>query len=941
MERLILCEGFLLIALWLIQPCHGFYEVKPHIFTTRSGFVYFTCPEHYCGAGGSCRPKTNIVEYIPCYCDIYCELLHDCCLEHMQECTHGIGMVLLLANDILHYKDYYGCAEVGYTSVTKCPESVSGYVKSACEDEQPCDIYKRIPVVGNGVVFRNLYCAQCHDLGLSNITTWKVQISKQSIQDVRLSTVFRILFSNTNQGHNIRGGLCTDFKAVPAEPTTYFLRECSYNTYKYNHLDKVNQSEIISTCDPHLRNSLKDYSVLDNECMLYNANVYARIPHMTGTVRFKNMFCAKCNGIKEWDLFCPPPIRVHHPPKLIHDFSPDIGSDLFIPLDSLMNLRQVRRCNPGELFDENTKICVFLRRCDLGHVEWEGKCVRDPFDEAYSPPILGSGEGSLHLNITIHPKFTIVLSDDDLEEKDIWGSSLLPAIIENLYLENFEYFVKDIKEINVTLDSNLSDEVVGLLDGKEIQFGPNTTFTAYMSHYKMSLIEVQKLVHHIQFFNERKHQVKVGYRVFSRDVIFPLQCEEGEVVYIRNTTESRRYLNTMRSGFDFKNLTWFMNETDMYVVVCDKYARRFSNCRLTNHSLDKFDVISGELRFKASGNRLKENVIFGNFVFGCFEEGKIGVSLARTVITVAGLSLSLLCLAFTLLTYCVFANLRTLPGLLLMNLCTTLALSQLLSLIAIDKTSNPNACEIIAIIIHFFWLSTFFWMNAIAFNMMWTFTAKLTPIREHPNYKALVLYTLYAYGVPACVVVISILLEHRELLAIGYRPIPAYTKLYCWLSEGDGVLYAFIIPVGLLTTSNIILFTITSLSIFWTRKIAQQAKRDPKNRRQFMIYIRLSSLMGSTWIIVFVGVFYGHVAIWCLLDLFNSLTGVYIGLAFALTKDVLTMWRPTGSASTSHNKRGTSSERLSTATYEKRISLAISTSTPLTLMVDGHLLKQL
>jgi hypothetical protein len=285
-------------------------------------------------------------------------------------------MVLLLANDILHFQDYYGCTEVAYTSVTKCPESATGYLRSACEDEQPCDIHRRIPVIANGVVFKNLYCAQCHDLGLNNITKWKVQISEESVSDVSLSTVLRMIFGKMNQGDNVHNGICTKFLAIPAEPKTYFLRHCQYNVYKYNDLENVNESEIVSSCNPNLRNSLKEFSVWDHECVIYNANVYARIPHMTETVRFKNMFCAKCNGVSESDFFCPPPIRINYPPKFDTYFHSSRGYDHFESHDVLMNPAATKQCDNGKIFDANTKTCILLRRCDLGHVEWDPRPIR-------------------------------------------------------------------------------------------------------------------------------------------------------------------------------------------------------------------------------------------------------------------------------------------------------------------------------------------------------------------------------------------------------------------------------------------------------------------------------------------------------------------------------------------------------------------------------------
>ena len=92
------------------------------------------------------------------------------------------------------------------------------------------------------------------------------------------------------------------------------------------------------------------------------------------------------------------------------------------------------------------------------------------------------------------------------------------------------------------------------------------------------------------------------------------------------------------------------------------------------------------------------------------------------ILTSIGCVVSMVSLVFLLITYTLFPELRNLPGKIIINLVLSLLLYQSLFFSAV-KTPNQEQCAVVAVLLHFFVLSSFTWMNVMAYDVHRIFTA--------------------------------------------------------------------------------------------------------------------------------------------------------------------------------------------------------------------------
>ena len=92
------------------------------------------------------------------------------------------------------------------------------------------------------------------------------------------------------------------------------------------------------------------------------------------------------------------------------------------------------------------------------------------------------------------------------------------------------------------------------------------------------------------------------------------------------------------------------------------------------------------------------------------------------IMTFAGCITSVVSLLLLLVKYAIFSELRNLPGRIIINLSLSLLLYQGVFLAAM-KASSHEQCQVIAILLHYFVLCSFMWMNAMAYDVKKTFTS--------------------------------------------------------------------------------------------------------------------------------------------------------------------------------------------------------------------------
>ncbi len=280
-------------------------------------------------------------------------------------------------------------------------------------------------------------------------------------------------------------------------------------------------------------------------------------------------------------------------------------------------------------------------------------------------------------------------------------------------------------------------------------------------------------------------------------------------------------------------------------------------------------------------------------------------------------SLSLLVMFLTILTYIALSALRTLPGCNILFLTSVTFLAQFLfTFFGHGYQVGQPVCKAIAVTLHFLFLSVFFWMNAIGYDLYDTFVKSTMVYRKRRKY--IPLYSLYAFGLPFLFVTVCFFLDFTGQVNIGYglwsisipqnisEQILTPTNLEflcsihgCWINTPSAAFIIFGIPVLLLWTINMIFLVRSSSAIRSVQKeVLISTMSTSLGWTDARRYLKMSVLLGATWIFGLLSAFISTVAppsdIICYILYFLSLMfivcncsqGIFIFMAFVCTKKV-------------------------------------------------------
>ncbi|KFB39960.1 AGAP009453-PA-like protein [Anopheles sinensis] len=145
-------------------------------------------------------------------------------------------------------------------------------------------------------------------------------------------------------------------------------------------------------------------------------------------------------------------------------------------------------------------------------------------------------------------------------------------------------------------------------------------------------------------------------------------------------------------------------------------------------------------------------------------------------------------------------------------------------LLAITQLSGNSitgpACTMIAIMMHFFFLAAFFWLNTMCFNIWWTFRdLRPTSLEKSQEVCRLRIYEVYAWGVPLVIAGVAAILDNLPDSNDTYLR-PRFGEAKCWFYGNMEMLTYFFGPIGILLFINLLLFASTARQLtcgLWKR----------------------------------------------------------------------------------------------------------------------------
>ena len=250
----------------------------------------------------------------------------------------------------------------------------------------------------------------------------------------------------------------------------------------------------------------------------------------------------------------------------------------------------------------------------------------------------------------------------------------------------------------------------------------------------------------------------------------------------------------------------------------------------------------------------------------------------KLFLVVIGTAASIISLIMTILTIARFENMKNTPGLIVLNLSTTLLFAQTFYCLMDRWAFNEILCQVMAALQHLLWLLVFGWTAVLARDMQRAFLGLLL---EQSN--IIVKYSIFVWGLGIGIT--------APCLTLSLYKWPIYgSGAICWLTDRVAFIVGFMTPVCLMSVWNLAHFVRVIIKLRnamdETKRIANREKLD-----EVMIYFRISSLLGFNWIIGIIATFANVDWLWVVFDVVNTLQGVGIFLAVVVRKRVLHMYR--------------------------------------------------
>ena len=808
------------------------------LWSNRDVNITLHCQSYWLSCRGRCTQERKLggrEQRLQCFCDSSCEFFRDCCADFDQYCSSSGILPQGAANP--DDSGLWECVS-GYNSFTKaagvwmissCPSNWSQIdIKESCsKDLLPSfDNFKdNVPVSDRtGKTYKNRYCAQCHGFNLTELKFYNFQLDC----DVPVPKKYK--------RKQILSFLSTFCDRPFWRPPEGAIRRYCHSVEPNHHCSDISlPSKVQQKC---VNGSLR--------------LVYQTAGFIQRT--FFNPYCALCSFVKNFTCGPGP-----------YPFSGYVT--LAKPFSLVLDLDFSEEDHRGS---ETSEVRGLKVTC------LERGYVYDFHLEVCRPGIKPS-------EVTVARQRVFIVS--------VWMRSGIPSSWWPVITEvNFQEAIANELNINKTLISNIS---IGN------PFGPVSTvvFRINMKPLTQENFSTQSLLTTLSSLS-----IILNYANFTffKVAVRRFHCAKVETFSPDEYYFQRNAIKINNTGEIYQEADYYTNETEWQngslvpvgiITVCKQPRINCSGVLIQLTELEYVFLSNGSLYRNISRELFEEEsfLSINDTIWVCTQftsNNESSINIVLVVLTYIGLSLSIVSFVLVLLTYSLFKELRTRPGINLMNLSLSHLLVDLVYL-ATGYVEAHFACRIIAILLYYFFLVSFTWMSVIAFET-WKIFSKTRIQHRKPSRKKtrckLLQMTMIGW-VPAFVfVVVCVALDQTNTVAAHFGGSKG-----CWINNPTANLFFFVLPVALSISFNAVCFSFTVRAIWKTNKQARRATHEAMKRKTAVVFLKIFILMGFTWIFGFLKVLVSHYFEYPFI-IFTTLQGLYIALAFVFTSRVKQMY---------------------------------------------------
>ena len=868
----------------------------------------------------------SLASYVPCFCDPSCRLYGDCCHDYEVACT-APDMIATMrpptgdgagsGGTLVHFRKCVRIKEFGSRPVklvTSCPRLSPKKSKQDCHVSDTSSMVSLIPVTSlDGHVFRNMHCAVCH--GRKDFIFWNQVIECTVPPPIELIT-----------------------NPFPSreDVNMYFENHCTITQLHPNGFSTI---ELCTVEDKLVVNFL--------EHERYKSDISYDIQGTSFSVLLNFGFDGKTHILYRTE-------------------------------NELRNALRARMCRQNEMYDPFKDACRDII-CDIGYQPNYGSCIREDFVPGRS--------SSVYVSLLISVKYEFY----EKLNRSLWRRIAIGAIRKHLKLPKRSLTLLRILNVshwdqpmNINSDTDNRSNAHDVMD---LTIGLKVS-AVNDSHEKLN-----------ESFDALQENGSIEIRIGSyfilmrelqlhKDITPPWSnCKNGterfytsgefEVRTVNTTSGKQQFITLSKTnqtfpegGFELfaalqgslRVIKGDLKNFSGVAFVCNHFPSE--SCAKVELHHSEYELLpDNRIRYHKFLLNPTDYVQIDNHTIEVCVHGEQdlkrplcsfpgmdqAVRYSSVVLSVA----SLIAFTLTFITYVLLKELHNLPGICMMNLIMVLFLAELLFLL-MSKFKGDAECQAVAVVLHFFFLTSFFWMNVMAIDVYRTFGFRpgMKRICSSDRWTYLPWYILYAYGVPAIIVGTCTFIEFSgtvdsSVARMGYgRPndqlvnnlsvalnntsshldnntdarkeLDSWMKMarqqsdWCWIVEPKAALASFGCPILIIFFINTILFVLTIHSIkkeaastkkYVARKVSN-THHHMTGKNDVMVYVRMSTVMGFTWVFGFTSSIISGVVpslnssvcitlhtLNYMFDLLNASQGLFLFLAFVCNQRVLNLFR--------------------------------------------------
>ena len=714
--------------------------------------------------------------------------------------------------------EYYDCIEIpgseqnnyGLVLVGKCPASWTDVnTRLNCEvARDQNDIVGLLPVHdSNKVVYKNIFCAQCHGKSIEDVTFWKLEA--QCLGPCPFDPILGLpIPSGTGAGFIVRW---PNDDVRPRSCPAHFIDTCA---------STVTDEQLIAACNSYFA-----------PIHFTPSYVYPEYPQP-----YRNPHCALCNGVAE-NLFTE--ICYNCVPEACSSAAPDepCGASVcprgvdFLTVEALFNFNnfenneygQTASCAQGTVFDPFLKECRSLS-CPPDFVLVEETCqpLHPPDPRINNSEIIGTDVSTKSFSCLIG--YLGVNSPSELGIIQAVASELRQEIVTCI-AEDIGCITTGTSTVSVALLFNTDMELSNFMGALEPELEAND--------HRTPLCNVTSVTTYIRY---------------SRQFALPTYCDEFKANLSETFgTDSASQILLNYGQYEFNETTANYTST---IALSSCLVNTVLNCTATvalNQSEFVMNTKDDSVYIEISNTSIVRNeylLLSDGTIQICstFEPPPVPET-RRSALDITAVVcgwLSVLCLIATLITYLVFATLRNLAGKAVMNLVIALLLGYLGLLLAGFFLDNDAACSAWAIVTHFFWIAAFSWMMLFAFNIARTFARRGVSTRR-PGDRSFFKFMTFGWTIPSVVVAICLGLHFCKCTSIDFRYGNPDEKS-CFLRGPKAVLFALVIPISILLLLSVSFFLFMAVQLRQRRSAGKMARTGTAAEQisyEAVIYLRV------------------------------------------------------------------------------------------------------